>query len=123
MKKTNDRARATVYFEHELRGSLSALLEAGEIVPIGSGLYSTARKSIYTGKPIPAGELEELLRAVAERLGRQLLASAEATAYNSGSSTQVPTGRYNEMSGPPLRIELSIGGTIVHLVAPTNDRS
>lgn len=109
---------AQVFFASELGDQLQPMIERGEIIQIGRGLYARATRSQFSGKLIPTGAFEELLRAVAAKYGREIVPCPETIAYNEGRSTQIPTGRYNEMSGPPLRIELRIGdGATIELVA------
>lgn len=100
---------------------IEALLAAERIIQIGAGIYAAARRARFFDRGlIPTGEFSELVRAVAKRFGRDIVPCPETLSYNAGLSTQIPTGRYNEMSGPPLRIELRWGseGALIELVAP-----
>lgn len=109
-----------VFIESDFDGPAERdqLLVEGRIIRIGDGIYATAKRSRISGRLIPAGALEQLINAVARRYGREIVPSQELIAYNSGRSTQIPTGRHNEISGPPLVIELSWSeGVIIKLVA------
>lgn len=70
------------------------------------GLYASARKSSISGKIIPEKNLWELAD---EFLQKRKIASAPSRAemaYNSGLSTQVPTGRTVGVRG---RVSRKIG--------------
>jgi hypothetical protein len=67
--------------------------QAGCLLQIGYGLYAKAETSSFTGKPAPIVGIRRLATEALERLGKSVDLSAFDTAYNSGRSTQVPTGR------------------------------
>ena len=67
--------------------------QAGQLLQIGYGLYTKAEKSPFTGKPAPVVGIGRLATEALARLGKAVDPSALESAYNSGRSTQVPTGR------------------------------
>ena len=68
-------------------------VEAGRLVQIGYGLYAKAGPSPLTGKPVPIVGIRILASEAIRRLGKSVEPSRFDTAYNSGRSAQVPTGR------------------------------
>lgn len=73
---------------------LRQMVAAGELIKFGQGLYAKSKVSKLTGKIIPAKPLPELAReALTEKLKVKVVLAMETEAYNSGSSTQIPTGR------------------------------
>jgi hypothetical protein len=73
--------------------ALRQLVERGRLVQIGYGLYAKAERSRITGKPAPLVGIKRLATEALGRLGKSVVTSRFDTAYNSGQSTQVPTGR------------------------------
>ena len=63
------------------------------MVQIGYGLYAKAELSPLTGKPAPIVGIRTLASEAVRRLGKSVEPSRFDKAYNSGRSTQVPTGR------------------------------
>jgi hypothetical protein len=73
--------------------ALKQKTEDGKLVQIGYGLYAKAQVSPFTGKPTPVVGIKRLATEALERLGKEIAVSSFEDAYNSGRSTQVPTGR------------------------------
>jgi hypothetical protein len=73
--------------------ALKQKTEDGKLVQIGYGLYAKAQVSPFTGKPAPVVGIKRLATEALERLGKEIAVSSFEDAYNSGRSTQVPTGR------------------------------
>jgi hypothetical protein len=85
---------------------LRQLVAKGLLLSVGYGLYARARKSSISGKTIPEKTLWDLTD---EFLQKRKIASAPSRtemAYNSGLSTQVPTGRTVGVRG---RVSRKIG--------------
>jgi hypothetical protein len=72
--------------------ALRALVATGTLVRLGSGVYAKAKPSVLTGKPIPIRPLEVLGPQALTKLGVKFEQGRITKAYNSGSSTQIPTG-------------------------------
>ena len=74
--------------------ALRLLVNKGKLLKIGQGIYTRAVKSPFDGAPAPVKGLRALVK---EALGRLGVESAPTTrfeqAYNSGQTTQVPSGR------------------------------
>ena len=85
---------------------LRNLTEKGEVIKIGYGLYAKAERSPLTGAVIPARSLPALAKEALSRLHVQPVPSQLELDYNSGRSTQVPTGR---LIGVTSRINRRIG--------------
>lgn len=73
--------------------ALRQQVQAGRLVRIGYGLYAKAELSPLTGKPAPIVGIRTLASEAVRRLGKSVEPSRFDKAYNSGQSTQVPTGR------------------------------
>ena len=73
--------------------ALKQKTEDGKLVQIGYGLYAKAQISPFTGKPTPIIGIKRLATEALDRLGKKVSTSSIEEAYNSGRSTQVPTGR------------------------------
>ncbi|MBS0475759.1 MAG: hypothetical protein JSR28_11555 [Proteobacteria bacterium] len=73
--------------------ALRQLVQTGRLVQIGYGLYAKAEPSPLTGKPVPIVGIRILASEAIRRLGKSVEPSRFDTAYNSGRSAQVPTGR------------------------------
>lgn len=72
---------------------LRQLTDKGEIIKIGYGLYAKAERSPITGSILPLRSLPALAKEALSRLHVQTLPTKMELDYNSGKSTQVPTGR------------------------------
>lgn len=86
--------------------ALQRLTRSGKLVQVGYGLYARGQISPFTGKPAPAVGIGRIAREALQRLGKSVDASSWEKAYNSGRSTQVPTGRTVAVKG---RIRRKIG--------------
>lgn len=86
--------------------SLRRLAAKGQIVKIGYGLYARAMASPFSGKTVPKRPLPTLAAEALARLNVETVVSSSAAAYNSGLTTQVPTGRVIGIKG---RISRKIG--------------
>lgn len=73
--------------------ALRQQVQSGRLVKIGYGLYAKAEPSPLTGKPVPVVGIRTLASEAIRRLGKSVEPSRFDTAYKSGRSAQVPTGR------------------------------
>lgn len=73
--------------------ALRQQVQSGRLMKIGYGLYAKAEPSPLTGKPVPIVGIRTLASEAIRRLGKSVEPSRFDTAYNSGRSAQVPTGR------------------------------
>ena len=63
------------------------------LIKFGRGLYAKAKRSSVTDKIVPAKPLTELAtEALVNKLNVQVLIAEDKVLYNSGESSQVPTG-------------------------------
>ncbi|MBE2288945.1 MAG: hypothetical protein IAE95_05280 [Chitinophagaceae bacterium] len=72
---------------------LRHLSAKGIVIKIGYGLYAKAERSPLTGKIIPMRNLPALAKEALGRLHVGTVPSRLEQDYNTGRSTQVPTGR------------------------------
>lgn len=78
--------------EASVKRALKELTDLGVLVRLGVGIYAKAKPSVISGKPIPVQPLEVLGPQALSKLGVRLKESIQTANYNSGRSTQVPTG-------------------------------
>lgn len=78
--------------EASVKRALKELMDIGVLVRLGVGIYAKAKPSVISGKPIPIQPLEVLGPQALTKLGIRLKESFQTAEYNSGRSTQVPTG-------------------------------
>ncbi len=86
--------------------ALRNLVRKEKIAKIGYGLYAKTKLSSISGKQILMMSLPGLGREAVKRLGIKVVPSKMEEEYNSGKSTQVPTGRVIGVEG---RISRKIG--------------
>lgn len=72
--------------------ALSLLTEDGTLIRLGQGVYAKTKRSVLSGKPIPANPLEVLAPQALTKLGIKTGPGRLAQAYNEGRSTQLPAG-------------------------------
>lgn len=70
--------------------ALAQLIEDGQLVRIGVGVYARAKRSVLSGKPIPVQPLEVLAPQALALFGVQVEPSRAVRDYNAGKTTQVP---------------------------------
>jgi hypothetical protein len=78
--------------EASVKRALKELTAFGVLVRLGVGIYAKAKPSVISGKPIPIQPIEVLGPQALAKLGVRLTESTQTSEYNSGRSTQIPTG-------------------------------
>lgn len=94
--------------------ALNQLVQDGALLRISRGLYARAHISPFTGKPAPRIGISRLVTEALNRLGIEVGPTAMEAAYNSGRSTQVPTGRVVGIMQPTRR-RFRVSGIVVFL--------
>ncbi len=94
--------------------ALRALVKEGALLKIGYGLYARSKVSSLTGQPIPEKSLPELAREALKVLGIKIQNSSFDNDYQSGNTTQVPTGRVIAVKGRVSR-KIGYGGNYITL--------
>jgi hypothetical protein len=84
-------------FEHmgeykQVGHAIKTLVKQQKIARIGHGIYAKMEKSIFSNKNVLCKSLPELAREALQQLGIGTFPSSAEKDYNSGQSTQVPTG-------------------------------
>lgn len=80
--------------------ALRELVREEVLIKFGRGLYAKAKRSSLSNKLVPVKPLPDLAReALTQKLGVEVVSSREQASYNSGKSTQVPTGRLIAVRG------------------------
>ena len=90
--------------------ALKALVTAGVLVRIGTGVYAKTRKSSVTGAVVPAGSLETLASEALRKLGVEVTAGSAAEAYNSGRASQLPGSFVANTGRSRISRKISVGG-------------
>jgi len=86
--------------------ALRQLAQKGKILKIGYGLYAKTKVSALTGEVLPVQTLPALAREALKRLGVEVNPTKAEIDYQTGRSTQIPTGR---LIGVKKRISRKIG--------------
>lgn len=85
---------------------LRGLVKKNLLINLGYGTYARSKRSSVSGVFVPEKPLPELAKELLNKLGVEAFPSSAESAYNSGASTQVPTGRVIGVKG---RIARRIG--------------
>jgi hypothetical protein len=78
---------------NDIGRAMRQMAKDGELLRIGYGLYAKAEVSPLTGRPVPLIGIKRLATEALLRLGEEVSPSTFEDSYNSGRSSQVPTGR------------------------------
>lgn len=114
LAKRIDRKRGDVFLRSDFSDlggydqvgrALRQRVREGQLMKIGYGLYARAIKSPFDDTLVPPKGLSTLKEAL-ERLGIETLPSRSKQAYNTGRTTQVPTGR---VVGVRRRVRRKVG--------------
>lgn len=82
---------------------LRGLVKKELLVSLGYGTYARSKKSSVSGAVVPEKPLPELAKELLKKLGVKVVPSSAERAYNSGETTQVPTGRVIGVKGRVVR--------------------
>lgn len=93
--------------------ALNELQSDGVLVKLGVGVYAKAKPSVLSGKPIPIKPLEVLAPEALKKLGVQVGESRQTREYNSGNSTQIPTGVVFSVGKQRIQRKLGFNGKLV----------
>ena len=87
--------------------ALRKLVQEGVLLRIGQGLYAKATRSPLTGaQPVPRVGIRRLGEESMRKLGVDYVTSQAEQGYNSGLTTQIPSGR---VIGVNKRVRRTIG--------------
>lgn len=92
--------------------ALKKIVLKGKLIKVGYGLYVKTKKSSVSGKIIPREGIQIIGTECLKRLKVKAESSTAYKSYNSGKSTQVPTGRVLSVSN---RISRKIGFNGINL--------
>ena len=98
---------------------LRKLVAEQSLVRIGRGLYAKTKTSSVTGKTIPVKPLPDLAREGLTKIGARVVPSRAELAYNSGKTTQVPTGRVIAIKGKRVSRKIGYNGIFIVLERDT----
>lgn len=116
------RTRSPVVLRRELRDfgsasqlsvALRSLMAEGVVVRIGTGIYAKAKPSVLSGKPIPVSPIEVLAPLALRKLGVRVQEPQRVREYNSGRTTQVPTGLVVNTGRRRITRKLGFNGKLV----------
>ena len=82
---------------------LRGLVKKELLVSLGYGTYARSKKSSVSGAVVPVEPLPVLAKKLLKKLGVKIAPSSAERAYNTGNSTQVPTGRVIGVKGRIVR--------------------
>jgi len=82
---------------------LRGLVKNDLLIRLGYGTYARSKKSSVSGAIVPEKPLPELAKELLKKLGIKVAPASAEKAYNSGASTQVPTGRVIGVKGRIVR--------------------
>ena len=82
---------------------LRGLVKKDILISLGYGTYARSKRSSVSGAVVPERHLPELAKDLLKKLGVKVVPSSAERAYNSGISTQVPTGRVIGVKGRVMR--------------------
>ncbi len=82
---------------------LRELVKKNQLINLGYGTYARSKKSSVSGAVVPERPLPELAKELLNKLGVTVVPSSAERVYNSGRSTQVPTGRVIGVKGRIVR--------------------
>lgn len=98
---------------------LRKLVAEQSLVKIARGLYAKTKPSSVTGKTIPARALPVLAREGLAKIGARVVPSCAEQEYNSGRTTQVPTGRVIAIKGKRISRKIGYNGNYIILERAT----
>lgn len=82
---------------------LKELIDNGDLVKMGYGVYSKAEKSVLSGKPIPVATITEAGLVVMNKLGIKADVGYFARQYRDGKINQIPMKEIIAVSKPITR--------------------
>ena len=94
---------------------LRKLVAEQSLVKIAHGMYAKTKISSATGKIIPAKPLPVLAKEGLTKIGAHVVPSCAEQAYNSGETTQVPTGRVIAIKGKRVSRKIGYNGHYIVL--------
>jgi hypothetical protein len=97
----------------QISRALKILVNAGELVRIGYGIYAKSFVSPYLDKPVIKGGFQEAALTALNRLGIKWELGKLTKDYNSSASTQVPVRPPIKLKSQ-LRRQIGCDGMILH---------
>lgn len=70
--------------------ALRTLIKENELIRVGKGVYTKARKSVVSNEFIPVDNLRDIAMDVLNKQGVKVLQTPEEIAYNTKQAEQVP---------------------------------
>jgi hypothetical protein len=99
--------------EASVKRALKELTTQCVLVRLGFGVYAKAKLSVISGQPIPVKPLEVLAPQALTKLGIKVKESNQTAQYNSGRSTQVPTGVVVNIGRQRVTRKIGFNGTFL----------
>ena len=93
--------------------ALTELQSHGVLVKLRVRVYAKPKPSVPSGNPIPTKPLEVLAPEALKKLGVHVDESRQMREYNSGRSTQVPTGVVFSVGKRRIQRKLGFNGKLV----------
>jgi len=92
---------------------LRNLIKNNLLIKVGYGVYVLSEISQLSNKPIPSLPLPEIAREVLKKLKIKTTETAAGKAYNSGQSTQVPTGQQIGVKYSRISRKIGFNGRVI----------
>lgn len=70
--------------------ALRALIKENELIRVGKGVYTKARKSVISNEFVPVDNLRDIAMDVLNKQGVKVVQTPEEIAYNTKQTEQVP---------------------------------
>ena len=93
--------------------ALKQLSREQKLIRIGYGLYAKAKLSKITGTLVPQSPLPNLAIAALTKLKVKIYPTTIDKQYNTGNTTQIPTGRMIAVQGRIIR-KIGYNGAYIH---------
>ncbi|HCH01813.1 MAG TPA: S-adenosylhomocysteine hydrolase [Vibrio sp.] len=95
---------------------LSQLVKQGELIKLGYGLYTKARISSLTGKPMPAnpGGSDALMREILKMKGVDFEMDSLSLKSLSGESNQIPSSIHYSWDPKQFNRKLVVGNRVLN---------
>lgn len=105
----------------QISRSLRSLVEMGELIKLGQGVYAKTSRTTYLDRPMIQNGFDSACKEALNKLGVEWEAGQAEKAYNAGLSTQVPVRTQLRLKSR-FRRRLMYGNRILRFEGNTNAR-
>lgn len=101
-----------VYDRKKILAVYRLLVKDGLLINVGYGVYAKAKKSVYTGKIIPASNLRDIAIDALNKIGVKVYPSTAELSYNRRETSQVPN-EFVILVNKRIRRRIAYGKSVV----------